>query len=53
VLGYRANRSVWRVVVPISLVNSGMTQAQQIEYTAALSVAAFCHVIHERAGLST
>ncbi|AEG02710.1 putative PDDEXK endonuclease [Methylomonas methanica] len=45
VLGYRANRSAWRVVVPISLVNSSMTQTQQIEYTAALSVAAFCHII--------
>lgn len=52
VLGYRANRSAWRVVVPISLVNSSMTQSQQIEYTAALSVAAFCHAILERADLS-
>jgi Holliday junction resolvase len=47
VLAYRANRSTWRVVVPISLINRSMTQTQQIEYTAALSVAAFCHVLME------
>jgi Holliday junction resolvase len=45
VLAYRANRSPWRVVVPIFLVNPSGTLDSCIDYTAALSIQGFCHVI--------
>jgi Holliday junction resolvase len=47
VLAYRANRSPWRVVVPISLVTAALTRATQLDYTAALSIKGFCHVVVE------
>lgn len=43
VLAYRANRSPWRVVVPLSLINRSLTEAKEIECAATLSVEAFCH----------
>lgn len=47
VLAYRADRSPWRVVVPIALVNPAHTRASGIEYAATLSVECFCHVVAE------
>jgi len=48
VLAYRANRSPWRIVVPIALVNPKLTQTREIDYTATLGVSNFCHVVYER-----
>jgi hypothetical protein len=48
VLAYRADRSPWRVVVPIALINPAHTLATGIEYTATLSVEGFCHAMAEQ-----
>ncbi|MBL1263925.1 putative PDDEXK endonuclease [Candidatus Methylomicrobium oryzae] len=48
VLVYRANRSPWRVVVPMALLNGELSDSRQIDYTATLSMQAFCHVMTER-----
>jgi hypothetical protein len=47
VLGYRPNRSPWRVVVPMGIVNPALNQNNQLSYTATLSVEAFCLVVVE------
>jgi hypothetical protein len=47
ILTYRANRSPWRVVVPMGLVNPILNQNSQLNYTATLSIEAFCLVIME------
>ncbi len=46
-LAYRANRSAWRVLVPISLVNPAHTQTAGIEHAATLSVEGFCYLMRE------
>ncbi|WP_150051128.1 putative PDDEXK endonuclease [Methylomonas rhizoryzae] len=53
VLTYRANRSPWRVVVPIWLINAGFGDSVEIEYTATLSVQAFCQAVSEGASAIT
>ncbi len=47
ILAYRANRSSWRVVVPLVLLNPAHTLSNNIQYTAALSVEGFCHALTE------
>jgi Holliday junction resolvase len=47
ILTYRANRSPWRVVVPLALINPQLSQSQQQSYTVSLSVEGFCHVVVE------
>ena len=47
VLAYRANRSPWRVVVPLALANPSLCRSNHIDYTATLSVEGFCHLIAE------
>lgn len=47
ILAYRANRSPWRVVVPLALVNSSLSRANHLDYTATLSAEGFCHVVIE------
>lgn len=49
VLGYRANRAAWRVVVPIALVNPHLCQTNQLGYTAALTIEGFCLAVSESA----
>lgn len=49
VLAYLANRSPWRVVVPLALVNPSLSQNSQLPYTATLSVEGFCLVASEGA----
>jgi Holliday junction resolvase len=48
VLAYRANRSPWRVIVPLALVNPSLSQNSQLPYTATLSVEGFCHTLSEQ-----
>lgn len=45
VLAYRANRRDWRVVLPLCLVNPGMSRSTNFNSTAELSVQAFCAVV--------
>jgi Holliday junction resolvase len=47
VLVYRANRSPWRVIVPLALINPDLSQSSKIECTATLSVESFCMVAAE------
>lgn len=47
VLGYRADRAAWRVVVPISLLNPVFSQINALNYTVTLSVEGFCHALAE------
>lgn len=47
ILAYRANRSPWRVVAPMRLVNDNLSQSNQIDYTATLSIECFCMVVSE------
>ncbi|MDD5036675.1 MAG: hypothetical protein PHE55_18200 [Methylococcaceae bacterium] len=49
-LAYRADRQEWRVTLPLSVLDSEtFGDWQGIEWTAALSVPAFCTLIRERA----
>ena len=48
VLAYRANRSPWRVVVPLVHVNPSLSQNSQLTYTATLSIEGFCHTLSEQ-----
>lgn len=52
ILAYRANRSPWRIVVPIRLLSPALTQSNQIDYTATLNIEGFCCVIRETAALT-
>jgi Holliday junction resolvase len=47
VLAYRVNRSAWRVVVPMALINPAMVNFSKPECTVTLSVEVFCMVISE------
>lgn len=47
VLAYRADRSPWRIIVPLAEVRPGLTLAPGLDYTADLSVPAFCSLIRE------
>ncbi len=47
VLAYRANRSAWRVVVAMALINPAMVNFSRLECTVTLSVEVFCMVISE------
>jgi len=48
VLAYRANRSPWRVVVPLVHVNPSLSQNSQLTYIATLSIEGFCHTLSEQ-----
>ncbi|MGZ5052331.1 MAG: putative PDDEXK endonuclease [Methylobacter sp.] len=45
ILAYRADRSSWRVMVPMALISDRLCQANRIEYTATLSIEGFCHAV--------
>lgn len=47
ILGYRADRAPWRVVVPICYINSSLGHHWQLEYTATLSAEGFCLAVRE------
>jgi hypothetical protein len=47
VLGYRANRSSWRVVVSLALLNGQLSISIHLDYSATLSVKGFCHAVVE------
>jgi flavoprotein len=44
VLAYRADRSQWRCVVPLNLINSKLTKSLLFQDTATLEFSAFCMV---------
>jgi Holliday junction resolvase len=47
ILAYRANRSPWRVVVPMTLLNNQLCNSIHMDYSATLSVKGFCHAVVE------
>jgi len=47
ILAYRADRSPWRVVVPMRVINPGLSDSYQLNYTATLNIEGFCHAISE------
>ncbi|MDP3877154.1 MAG: hypothetical protein Q8Q50_09245 [Methylobacter sp.] len=47
VLAYRADRTEWRVVTPISLINPDLTQCLELDSTATMALPAFCAVVRE------
>ena len=48
-LAYRADRGSWRFVLPLAALRPDLTRASGIEYTADLSLPAFCAVVREGA----
>ncbi|WP_295457504.1 restriction endonuclease [uncultured Thiodictyon sp.] len=46
-LAYRADRGAWRFVLPLVELRPDLTRAPGIEYTADLSLPAFCAVVRE------
>lgn len=49
ILAYRANRSPWRVVVPMWVLNPQFSGSTELTYTATLSIEGFCHAVAEKA----
>lgn len=47
ILAYRADRSPWRVVVPMRLLSPHLSGSTQLTYTATLSIEGFCHAVSE------
>jgi hypothetical protein len=46
-LAYREDRAHWRVLIPLAALDNRLPHASGIEWTAALSIAAFCAVVRE------
>lgn len=49
-LAFRADRQAWAVLVPLCAINAGLGGWEGVEWTAALSVPAFCVLVRELAG---
>lgn len=47
ILAYRADRSPWRVIVPMRVLNPHFSHSHQLGYAATLNIEGFCHVISE------
>lgn len=52
VLAYRGDRRPWRVVVPLDALAKNLCSASGIDWTAELSVSAFCMLIREIGGIT-
>ena len=46
-LAYRADRQQWRVVLPLYSISDSMSQSDDYESTAELSLPAFCSIVRE------
>lgn len=46
-LAYRGDRRDWRFLLPLSAINPGLTRADGFDFTADLSLSAFCAVMRE------
>ncbi len=49
VLAYRVDRQPWRVVLPLSELRDSLTQTDGLDWTAELSLPAFCLLVRENA----
>lgn len=47
VLAYRADRTEWRVVTPLSLINPDLPRSLELDSTATMALPAFCAVVRE------